>query len=86
MRLRLADCTRVTLVNARLIGDSLVGQADVLRPRLGRPAVPPRRVAVALSDVHGVEQRTVREGRMIVAMLAGVVAAVFLALAGTFSD
>jgi hypothetical protein len=67
VRVKLADGSALTLSNAQVIGDSLVGETDE----------PPRRLAVAVADVRRVEQQELSRGRTAVATGAGVLVVVW---------
>jgi hypothetical protein len=70
LRVTRADGSRVELVEARLLRDSLVG----------RSGTPGRRVAVARADIRAVERRRFSAERTLLAywVYAGVVALVYL--------
>ncbi|HEY9384919.1 MAG TPA: hypothetical protein VIP80_15525 [Gemmatimonadales bacterium] len=71
----LKDGTRVTLLKARVTGDSLVGQASQGGSRYRKI-----RRAVALSDIRELADRQYSEGKSAAAMAGGMLGAGVLAL------
>ena len=61
--LTLRDGSRVSLLKARVQGDSLVGMAGPRYPKVRR--------AVALAEVRGLADRRMNEGKSVAAMVGG---------------